>query len=268
MNRSRSLAVSSAVMLSAVLLFACATTRRASQEGVSGVRLAVARDLVDRRQYGDALAAIQAIHESEGRSAATLTLRARAYRGQGNTGDAEDDLREALRMDRDYAPAHAALAIMDDEAKRWADGEGHHRRAAELAPQNAAYLSDWGWALYRQGRTQDALARLQQAVRLDPMPARYHNNLGFAYARAGDFTRAAQQFASGGSPAEAKNNLGYAYELAGNLPQAFAAYSDAVRLAPGFARARANLEEVAKKLDRAVPSEPARPEKVPSGRMQ
>jgi Flp pilus assembly protein TadD len=228
----------------------------------------VARDLVDRHQYGDALAAIQAIHESDGRSAATLTLRSLAYRCQGVKDDAEGDLREALRLDRDYAPAHAALAILHDEAKRWAEGEAHHRRATELDPMNAAYSSDWGWALYQQGRTQDALTRLQAAVRLDPLPARYHNNLGFSYARAGDFTRAAQQFTLGGSPAEAKNNLGYAYELADNLPQAFEAYSDAVRLGPGSARARANLEEVARKLQRAVPSELARPEKVPSGRMQ
>ncbi len=264
MSRMSSLALLSAV----VLLAACATARHAGTGGVSGVRLAVARDLVDRHQYGDALAAIQAIHDSDGRSAPTLTLRSRAYRGQGLTDDAENDLREALRLDRNYAPAHAALAIVHDEAKRWADGEKHHRRSTELDPLNASYLNDWGWALYRQGRTQDALTRLQQALRLDPLPARYHNNLGFAYARAGDFTRAAQQFGVGGPPAEAKNNLGYAYELAGNLPQAFEAYSDAVRLAPGLARARANLEEVARKLNRAVPSEPARPEKVPSGRLQ
>jgi Tfp pilus assembly protein PilF len=259
---------SPAMLLAVVLLSACATARRAERGGVSGVRLAVARDLVDRHQYGDALAAIQAIHESDGRSAATLTLRSLSYRGQGLTDDAEEDLREALRLERDYAPAHAALAILHDEAKRWADGEKHHRRAAELDPLNASYLSDWGWALYQQGRTQDAFTRLQQAVRLDPLPARYHNNLGFAYARAGDFTRAAQQFAVAGSPAEAKNNLGYAYELAGNLPQAFESYSDAVRLGPGLVRARANLEEVARKLNRVLPSELARPEKVPSGRMK
>lgn len=264
MIRTRSLAVLSAI----VVLAGCATTRRAAPGGVAGVRLAVARDLVERRQYGDALAAIQAIHQSDGRSAATLTLRSLAYRGQGLTGEAEDDLREALRLDRDYAPAHATLAILHDEAKRWSDGEAHHKRATELDPLKASYLSDWGWALYQQGRTQDALTRLQQAVRLDPMPTRYHNNLGFAYARAGDFTRASQQFAVGGSPAEAKNNLGYAYELAGNLAQAFEAYSDAVRLGPGLERARANLEEVARKLKRTVPTELARPEKVPSGRMQ
>jgi Tfp pilus assembly protein PilF len=263
MIRTRSLVTVAAVLV----LSACATARHSRPEGVSGVRLAVARDLVDRRQYGDALAAIQAIHETDGRSAATLTLRSLAYRRQGLTADAEEDLREALRLDRDHAPAHAALAVLYDEAKRWADGEKHHRGATALDPRNASYLSDWGWALHQQGRTQDALARLQAAIRLDPLPPRYHNNLGFAYARSGDFTRAAQRFAVGGSPAEARNNLGYAYELAGNLPQAFEAYSEAVRLAPGFARARANLEEVARKLNRSLPAEP-RAEKVPSGRMQ
>jgi Flp pilus assembly protein TadD len=252
MTPSRALAAAALLCLAS-----CATAHRARPDGVSGVRLTVARELIERRQYGDALAAIQQIHESTGRSAGTLTLRSLAYRGQGLPEDAQADLREALRLNPDYAPAHAGLAILHDEARRFGEGDNHHRRAVELDPQNASYLNDWGYALYQQGRLQDALVRFQKAVSLDPLPARYHNNLGFAYARAGDFTRAAQQFRVGGSPAEAANNLGYAYELAGNLPQAFDAYVEAVKLGPGLERARANLEDVARKLKREVPPKPA-----------
>jgi tetratricopeptide (TPR) repeat protein len=59
----------------------------------------------------------------------------------------------------------------------------------------------------------------------------------------------------GGSPAEAKNNLGFAYQSAGNLPRAFDLYVEALRLDPGLTRARQNLREVAKQLERPVPPE-------------
>ncbi len=236
-----------------VLLLACAGANR--QRDLARAELAVTRELAAHHHWQAVLASVQSLHARGMRSTETLTLRAAAYREQSMLDDAEADLREALKLDGGYAPAHAALAVVLDLKHAGAEAEGHHRKAVELAPGNASYLNDWGFSLYARGKYPEAVAALRRATELAPAEPRYRNNLGFAYARTGDFTRAEQQFTLAGTSAEAHNNLGFAYETAGNWRQAFEAYSEAVRLDPTSDRARENLAFAARKLDRPIPPE-------------
>lgn len=240
-----------------VLLLACAGTNR--QRDLSRAELAMTRELVARHQWQAVLASVQSLHARGLRSPETLTLRAVAYREQSMMDDAEADLREAVKLDGGYAPAHAGLAVVLDLKHAGAEAEEHHRKAVELAPGNASYLNDWGFSLYVRGKYHEAVAALRKAAEIAPAEPRIRNNLGFAYARTGDFTRAEQQFALAGSSAEAHVNLGFAYETVGNWRQAFDAYSEAVRLDPTSERARENLAWAAKKLDRPIPPELAMP---------
>jgi Flp pilus assembly protein TadD len=240
-----------------VLLLACAAASK--QRDLARAELAMTRELAARHEWPAVLASVQSLHTHGLRSPETLTLRAAAYREQGMLEDAEADLREALKLDRGYAPAHAALAVVLDLKHAGAEAEEHHQRAVEIAPGNASYLNDLGFALYARGKYPEAVAALRRATELAPAEPRYRNNLGFAYARTGDFTRAEQQFALAGSSAEKHVNLGFAYETVGNWRQAFDAYSEAVRLDPTSDRARENLAYAARKLDR-----PLAPELAPS----
>lgn len=246
-----------AVVAAAVLSAACSHAESARDRGTRQAQLAVARELAARGAWSGVVGMVERIHARGGRSAETLTLRGVAYREQQLLDEAEADLRDAVAAGPAYAPAHAALAVLHDTRGEYDKGERLHRRAVELAPDDGAILNDWGFSLFLRGKHTEAVEVLRRATVLAPHDHRIRNNLGFAHARTGDFQRAARAFDMAGTPAEARNNLGFAYEAAGNLTQAYEAYAEAVRLDPGLRRARANLEHVARLLNRAVPPLPA-----------
>jgi Flp pilus assembly protein TadD len=84
--------------------------------------------------------------------------------------------------------------------------------ASRLAPHDARLRRDLGVALSRLGRTDEAVAELQEARTLAPEDAAVANALGTAYARAGRF------------------------------PEAVGAFEEAVRIDPASEMARQNLE--------------------------
>ena len=57
------------------------------------------------------------------------------------------------------------------------------RRAVELDPENAAYVSDLGWTLVLAKRYPQAEATLQRSVRMDPSNERAVANLEYCRAR-------------------------------------------------------------------------------------
>lgn len=255
------------IALLAAALAGCASSRQAQRSDVARVRLAVAQKLADDGDWAGALAAAQAACQAAPGDPDALTLRGIALRERGLLDEAQTDLDEALRLRPDSARAHSALAVVHERQRRWADAERHHRRALELEPHSGRYLNNLGYHLLARGDAREALPFLTQAVREEPTSARARNNLGFAYARTRDFTRAAQQFALGGSAAEAQSNLGLAYELDGNWAQADSHYREALRLDPAFQRAQDNLDRLAARRAAAPlpPPAPARAGEEPLG---
>jgi Flp pilus assembly protein TadD len=233
-----------AVLLVAALI-GCASTRQTQRSDVARVRLALAQKFADEGDWAAALGAVQAACQAAPGDPEALTLRGIVLRERGLLDEAKTDLVEAVRLRPDSARAHSALAIVYERQHGTADAEVHHRRALELEPHNAHYLNNLGFHMLARGDARAAIAPLTQAVREDPTNARARNNLGFAYGRTHDFTRAAQQFALGGSAAEAQSNLGLVYELEGNWAQADSHYRDALRLDPSVRRAQQNLDRLA-----------------------
>ena len=245
-------------MLCTLALSGCASARsRANthEDDVARVRLAVAADRANHRDWPAALEALEPLPRERDARVAALTLRGTVFREKGLLEEAEADLKEALQLRERSAATHAALAVVYDLRKDLERGADHHRRAVELEPENAWYLNDLAFSLFMRGKARDAIPVYQRALRVAPDDRRIRNNFGFALARTGDFSRAMQQFAVGGTTAEARNNLGYAYEQAGNLPQAFEQYLEAARLDPTMRQARENLRHVADALNRTIPAD-------------
>jgi Flp pilus assembly protein TadD len=238
----------------AALVAACAAAPTRAPDAY-GARKGLAQELFRRGDRAAAFPIVNGLHHDDPRDPEVLAMRGVIYREQGLAREAEADFEEALRARSDYAYAHSSLAILCEQQGKTREALDHHRRAAELEPTNQGYLNNLGFSLFAHGRAREALPVLHQALRLDPTNVRIRNNLGFAYAKAGDFPRAAEQFARGGTEAESKNNLGYAYQGAGNLAQAFDLYVEALRLDPGLARARQNLREVSKRVGRPLPAD-------------
>ena len=86
------------------------------------------------------------------------------------------------------------------------------RAAAALAPDDGSLHYDLGSALLEQGRGDEAVTELTEAVNRLP-----------AYA-------------------EARNNLGIALGMSGRFDEAIVQFREAIRLKPDFADARRNLD--------------------------
>ncbi len=212
--------------------------------GTVRVKVALAKSLAERGQKDAAFEAADAACREAPDDGTARAIRGALLTSRGLLDEAEADLKDAVRLESRLPEAHAALAVLHERRQRPDEAAAEHRRAAELAPRDARYANNLGYALLVHGKPAEALPVLRQAARLDPMSPRIRNNLGFTYARLSDYPRAAHEFALGGTPAEAQNNLGFAYERAGNLAQARAHCEEGLRLDPDLAAARQNLSRV------------------------
>jgi tetratricopeptide (TPR) repeat protein len=77
---------------------------------------------------------------------------------------------------------------------KWADGEREFRAALALHPGDALLLTNTAIAVNQQGRTEEAVELLRQAVAADPDWPAAHFNLGLIAARNGEFEAAAGHF--------------------------------------------------------------------------
>jgi Flp pilus assembly protein TadD len=217
-------------------------------------RKRLAHELIDKRDWTHAFFYADQLHREAPEDPEVLVLRGTIYRERGLAGEAEVDLKEAIKLS-DMPDAHAALGITYDMTGRGEQAEPHHRRAVALSKDNPAYLNNLGFSLFLRQRNKEAIEVYQRAVRMSPVTPRIRTNLGFAYAATGDFPRAAREFEMGAAPAQARNNLGLAYERKGDLTNAYALYIEALRLDPRCSPARANLVYVARKLGKEIPED-------------
>jgi Flp pilus assembly protein TadD len=241
----------------AVLSAACASgpSERSSFTGDPFLaRKKLAFELMTRREWKGALAYIDELR-GERKDQDLQVWRGIVLREQGLLEDAEAELKDVLSGERERADAHAAIGIVYDLQRRGDLAEPHHRAALQKKPDDPALLNNLGFSLFLQGKDREALPLFQKAVRMAPAQRRIRTNLGFAYGATGDFGRAAREFDRGGTAAEAKNNLGYVYERQGHWRQAFDLYVEAVRMEPGFHKARENLGYVAPKVPAAIPAD-------------
>jgi len=118
----------------------------------------------------------------------------------------------ALQLDDTLAEAHRALAqILADHYWEWEEAERHHRRALDLAPEDATTLRMYSFYLAYTGRAIEAIPMAEKARMLDPV-----------------------------SP-NARMNLGVVLQFAGRLDEAIRELEATIDLNPSFAFARTML---------------------------
>ena len=106
--------------------------------------------------------------------------------------------------------AHRNLGDLLAATERRADAIDHLRRAAELAPGDAAIRYDFGSVLLEAGQLDEAIKEFRAALATAPS-------------------------------AETMNNLGIALGSQGKLDDAIDQFQHALKLRPGFADAQKNL---------------------------
>jgi Flp pilus assembly protein TadD len=119
-----------------------------------------------------------------------------------------------------------------------------YRVALALRPNENA-RANLGIAYLRKGRTEEAVAELETAVRTLPRDSKSRAALGFAYETKGWLAAAVGQYEAAVSldpdSAAYHNNLGVAYWKAGRKEKAAEHFRASVRLEPGNARYLRNL---------------------------
>jgi protein O-mannosyl-transferase len=155
--------------------------------------------------------------------------------------------------------ASLCFGLVRKQLSCWKDSESLLGHAIAVTKDNAMAQNNLGAELTRQGRLDEAIGCLQEAVRIAPGYAEAHNNLGTALAMQGRLDEAIACFQESlrlkPNHAQAHNDLGAALGRQGRLDEALGQLQEAVRLAPDLADARCNLGDAlaAKgRLDEAI----------------
>ena len=119
--------------------------------------------------------------------------RASAYRQTGRRAEAIDALERAIALQRSHDNAHEVLGDVLFEANRTDEALARFHEAIRLRP-SARHYDRLGTALVRLGRHDEAIAALTKFVQLQPDNAVAHHKLGTAYQQKDDYAKALQEY--------------------------------------------------------------------------
>jgi tetratricopeptide (TPR) repeat protein len=111
----------------------------------------------------------------------------------GKPEEAIADYRRALELDPSCASAHFNLAVTFVQAGRFGEAESHYRKALPGRP-TAETHNGLGYALARQGRTDEAIAEFRSAIDANPKFTPAYNNLAEALVQQGKLEEAVQYY--------------------------------------------------------------------------
>lgn len=103
------------------------------------------------------------------------------------------------------AAAHAGLGRIAAARRAWPRAVQEFARATTLAPADASYVNDYGFALLRTGDYAKGLDALRQATQLDPASRTARNNLILGLTLAGSSGEAAGMVETISDPADRRD---------------------------------------------------------------
>lgn len=131
------------------------------------------------------------------------------------------------------------------QAGNMREAEVLYRQILQIDPRQPGALHLLGVLAGQAGRHDHSIVYISAALKLKPDYVEAHNNLGFAFQKQGELTKAldcyrhALQFKP--DSAEIHFNLGTVLRALNRLPEALAGFRQAVQLRPGYAEAHSNL---------------------------
>jgi tetratricopeptide (TPR) repeat protein len=122
-------------------------------------------------------------------------MRGVALERSGHWPEAEADLEAALKLNPDQPEVLNYLGYSwVNRGMKVKEGMAMIQRAVDAQPQQGAYVDSLGWAYYRLGQYDKAVAILERAVSLDASDPEINEHLGDAYWRVGRRNEAAFQW--------------------------------------------------------------------------
>ena len=128
---------------------------------------------------------------SESETALLLAQLAHAYTELGQHEQAIASLTAAIASDPLSGPALNSLGYtLAERGERLTEAVGFIERALKVEPDNPAYLDSLGWALFKQGRIEEAEPHLRRASDALPSQSVIQDHFGDVLARRGKFNEA------------------------------------------------------------------------------
>jgi tetratricopeptide (TPR) repeat protein len=141
--------------------------------------------------------------------------------------------------------AHSDLGFILWQNGKTDEAIGHMDQALRIKPDFAEGHSNLGNALLQRGRVPEAIEQYERALQIKPALPGAHYNLGVAFEQAGRTQEAIEQWelALQEKPdyVESLNSLGIALYRAGRIQEATRRLEQAVRIKPDYAEAHYNL---------------------------
>jgi tetratricopeptide (TPR) repeat protein len=152
---------------------------------------ALAETYASQKRFDEAVKVIEQAETAFGESD-EFTLRLTTFYEQaGRVADAERELRRLIERDPLDSTALNYLGYMlADRTDRHAEAIELIERALKVEPGNPAYLDSLGWALFKQGKVEAALAPLSKAAAAVPANSVIQDHFGDALARQGKWSEA------------------------------------------------------------------------------
>jgi tetratricopeptide (TPR) repeat protein len=194
-----------------------------------------------RGQYADALASFKEVEARKETRARALQGQGIAFSLMGRHDDAVAMLQNAVTEDPSAWRAWDALASEYDNRRDWPRAEEAYDHAVSDSNGAAVVLNNRGFSRLLQGRLEESVADLVQALQKKPDLAAARTNLRLAMAMKGEYDRALAG-GSGHDDAVLLNNVGFAAMMRGDYPKAEEFFNRAITAKGEFYdRASANL---------------------------
>ena len=158
---------------------------------------------------------------------------AASYFELGNMGVALEEVREALRADQNYAPAHNVAGLVYSQLKEDGLAEESFQRALSINPVDSDAHNNYGLFLCQRKQESEAIKHFMRAVRnpLYPNPDRSYVNAGVCARRSGN-------------NADAETYFQLALKMRPNQPQALYQMADFSYARREYAEARHYLSRL------------------------
>ena len=211
--------------------------------------------LRSQQRHDQAAAVFARIRDLDPDDPETLHAIAESFRVEGHLDQAIANYHAAIRIDREFAPAHAGLGLVLLQAQRYAAAVDALERALDLEPElpDAGSLHVFiGRSWQELGDPSAALQWFERAVRIDPLNPKALEPLAMAYFQERRYEEALSLYRTlqevRPDSARAHSNVGAALYHLGRLHEALQSFERALALEPDLEAARTALAALRKHL--------------------
>ncbi len=172
------------------------------------------------------------------------------YLDKGDPENAVKNYVLGLKLEAGSAEMLTNLGVAYAQLKRYAEALSAFNRSLEANPNIAESCYGMGFVYYAQKDYQKAIDAYIKTLRINPAMVQAWTSLAISYTESGHADRAPECYLNitklRPNNADDWNNLGISYGIIGDNAKAIAAWQQALKISPGYANARLNIEKVRK----------------------